>query len=82
MLQHPMFQLRQASIMELNDGLNWPLASTRWENLNAPVQMDVVGRPKSCTDLWRIGHTFSAFFSVTGEEKVESVYCDFTKLLT
>ena len=68
--------------MELNNGLNWSLASTRSENLNAPVQMDVVGRPKSSTDLWRIGHTFSAFFSVTEEEKVESVYCNFTKLLT
>ena len=40
------------------------------------------GIPKSFADLWRIGHTFSGFYSVIGEEKVESVYCDFTKLPT
>ena len=45
-------------------------------------QVAVVGKPKSCADLWRIGHTLSGFYSVMGEDKVESVYCDFTKLPT
>ena len=45
-------------------------------------QVVVVGRPKSCADLWRIGHIFSGIYSVIEEEKVESVYCDFTKLPT
>ena len=43
-------------------------------------QVAVVGMPKSCVDLWRIGHTFSGLYSVLGTEHVESVYCDFTKL--
>ena len=38
--------------------------------------------PKSCADLWRIGHFLSGLYSVMGTEQVESVYCDFTKLPT
>jgi hypothetical protein len=36
--------------------------------------------PSSCEDLWRIGHTLSALYSVMGVAMVENVYCDFTKL--
>jgi hypothetical protein len=36
--------------------------------------------PKSCQDLWLIGHTLNGFYSVMGSAKMESVYCDFTKL--
>ena len=42
--------------------------------------MAVTGMPKSCEDLWRIGHTLSGLYSVMGLEMIESVYCDFTKL--
>ena len=45
-------------------------------------QVAVSGRPTSCTDLWRIGHSLSGLYSVMGTEQVESVYCDFTKLPT
>jgi hypothetical protein len=38
------------------------------------------GLPKSCQDLWLIGHTLNGFYSVMGSAKMESVYCDFTKL--
>ncbi len=38
------------------------------------------GLPKSCEDLWFIGHTLNGFYSVMGSAKMESVYCDFTKL--
>jgi hypothetical protein len=38
------------------------------------------GLPKSCEDLWLIGHTLSGFYSVMGSAMMESVYCDFTKL--
>ncbi|XP_046456833.1 uncharacterized protein LOC124203958 isoform X2 [Daphnia pulex] len=38
------------------------------------------GLPKSCKDLWLIGHTLNGFYSVMGSAKMESVYCDFTKL--
>jgi hypothetical protein len=43
-------------------------------------QVAVAGMPKSCQDLWRIGHSLSGLYSVTGEKRVESVYCDFNKL--
>ncbi|KAI9561381.1 hypothetical protein GHT06_012338 [Daphnia sinensis] len=36
--------------------------------------------PSSCEDLWRVGHSLSGLYSVMGTAKVESVYCDFTKL--
>ena len=36
--------------------------------------------PKSCEDLWKIGHHLNGLYSVVGSEMVESVYCDFTKL--
>jgi hypothetical protein len=38
------------------------------------------GLPKSCQDLRLIGHTLNGFYSVMGSAKMESVYCDFTKL--
>jgi hypothetical protein len=40
----------------------------------------VTGMPKSCEDLWRIGHTLSGLYSVMGTAMVENIYCDFTKL--
>ncbi|XP_046645819.1 uncharacterized protein LOC124336165 [Daphnia pulicaria] len=39
----------------------------------------LTGLPKSCQDLWLIGHTLNGFYSVMGSAKMESVYCDFTK---
>jgi hypothetical protein len=38
------------------------------------------GLPSSCGDLKMIGHIWSGFYSVMGSAKMESVYCDFTKL--
>jgi hypothetical protein len=38
------------------------------------------GLPSSCADLKMIGHIWSGIFSVMGSAKMESVYCDFTKL--
>ncbi|XP_046458942.1 uncharacterized protein LOC124205541 isoform X1 [Daphnia pulex] len=38
------------------------------------------GLPKSCQDLRLIGHTLNGFYSVMGSAKMESVYCDFSKL--
>jgi hypothetical protein len=38
------------------------------------------GLPSSCADLKMIGHTLSGIYSVMGSAKMESVYCDFTKL--
>ena len=43
-------------------------------------QVAVTGMPKSCEDLWKIGHHLNGLYSVMGSEMVESVYCDFTKL--
>ncbi len=40
----------------------------------------LVGMPKSCAELWRLGHTLSGLYSVMGTKFVETVYCDFTKL--
>ena len=43
-------------------------------------QVAVNGLPKSCEDLWRIGHILSGMYSIMGTKMVESVFCDFTKL--
>jgi hypothetical protein len=43
-------------------------------------QVSVAGIPTSCEDLWLVGHTLSGLYSVMGTSKMESVYCDFTKL--
>ena len=43
-------------------------------------QVAVSGMPKSCADLWRIGHSLSGLYSIMGEKQIESAYCDFTKL--
>ncbi len=40
----------------------------------------ITGLPSSCADLRMIGHMWSGFYSVMGTAKMESVYCDFTKL--
>ena len=48
----------------------------------AAVSSSANGLPTSCTDLWWIGHSLNGFYSVMGLKKVESVYCDFTKLPT
>ena len=42
----------------------------------------VNGMPKSCVDLLRLGHTLTGLYSVAGDGRVESVYCDFSKLST
>ena len=48
--------------------------------LECSGHVGVDGMPKSCEDLWRIGHTLRGFYSIMGEKMVESIYCDFTKL--
>jgi hypothetical protein len=40
----------------------------------------IPGLPSSCGDLKMIGHIWSGIYSVMGLAKMESVYCDFTKL--
>ena len=51
--------------------------------LECSGKIPVVGMPKSCRDLRLIGHSLSGLYSVMGaDEKVESIYCDFTKLHT
>ncbi len=38
------------------------------------------GLPSSCGDLKIIGHSLNGFYFVMGPVKMESVFCDFTKL--
>ncbi|XP_057370157.1 uncharacterized protein LOC130691260 [Daphnia carinata] len=39
------------------------------------------GMPTSCQDLWRVGYVLSGLYSIKGSSnKVETVYCDFSKL--
>ena len=45
-----------------------------------PSAVAINGLPSSCADLKMIGHIWSGFYSVMGSAKMESVYCDFTKL--
>ncbi|XP_057377829.1 uncharacterized protein LOC130699601 [Daphnia carinata] len=35
--------------------------------------------PRSCEDLWRIGHTLNGIYSVRGDKQVETVFCQFDK---
>jgi hypothetical protein len=37
------------------------------------------GMPKSCEDLWRMGHTLNGIFAVKGSKSIESLYCDFNR---
>ncbi len=48
--------------------------------VNNPSAVSINGLPSSCADLKSIGHTLNGFYSVIGSVKMESVYCDFTKL--
>ena len=45
-------------------------------------QVSVNGMPRSCFDLWKIGHTLSGIYSIMGSNYTESVYCDFARLPT
>ncbi len=47
---------------------------------NQSAVVSINGLPSSCADLKMIGHTLNGFYSVMGSAKMESVYCDFTKL--
>ena len=40
--------------------------------------VDIGQMPTSCSDLQRMGHKLSGFFSVKGSKKMEMVYCDFS----
>jgi hypothetical protein len=40
--------------------------------------VDIGQMPTSCSDLQRMGHKLSGFFSVKGSKKMEIVYCDFS----
>lgn len=51
-----------------------PAGTDRVSVMGTPIM------PKSCADLWRIGHVLSGLYSVMGSTQVESVYCDFTKI--
>jgi hypothetical protein len=48
--------------------------------INNQSAVAINGLPSSCGDLKMIGHIWSGFYSVMGLAKMESVYCDFTKL--
>ncbi|XP_046456945.1 E3 ubiquitin-protein ligase BRE1-like isoform X1 [Daphnia pulex] len=39
--------------------------------------VDIGKMPTSCSDLKRMGHKLSGFFSVKGSKKLETVFCDF-----
>ncbi len=47
---------------------------------NQSAVVSINGLPSSCGDLKMIGHIWSGFYFVMGPVKMESVYCDFTKL--
>ena len=47
---------------------------------NQSAVVSINGLPSSCADLKMIGHIWSGFYFVMGLAKMESVYCDFTKL--
>jgi hypothetical protein len=67
-------------VTRLNFGRTQLETSSGVHTLGRLVCTGLVLMPKSCVDLWLIGHTLSGFYSVMGSVKMESVLCDFTKL--
>jgi hypothetical protein len=66
-------------------GKNERTAATATDFKSVPISnnqsaISINGLPSSCADLKMIGHIWSGFYSVMGSAKMESVYCDFTKL--
>jgi hypothetical protein len=58
-----------------------PAAATNYVSINNNQSAVAInGLPSSCADLKLIGHTLNGFYSVMGSAKMESVFCDFTKL--
>jgi hypothetical protein len=61
-------------------------------NVNVPNEIYVIARtsdiaeigkmPTSCQDLQQIGNKKNGFFSIMGQNKIQTVYCNFTKLQT
>jgi hypothetical protein len=47
---------------------------------NNPSAVFINGLPSSCEDIKTIGHIWNGIYFVMGTAKMESVYCDFTKL--
>lgn len=41
----------------------------------------VMGIPTSCKDLWLLGYYLSGLYSIKGAAMIETVYCDFNKLV-
>jgi hypothetical protein len=54
------------------------LTSNNQNNLESAVAIN--GLPSSCDDLKMMGHIWNGIYFVIGTAKIESVYCDFTKL--
>nr|CAH0109045.1 unnamed protein product [Daphnia galeata] len=50
--------------------------TTKLNNRTSEI-VDIGKMPSSCSDLQRMGHKLSGFFSVKGSQKLEMVYCDF-----
>ena len=47
----------------------------------SPV-VDIGRMPTSCKDLQRIGNKKNGFFSIMGQKKIQTVYCNFAKRKT
>lgn len=41
-----------------------------------------IDEPKSCKDLWRVGHVLSGFYAIKTKSNVTNVYCNFTGATT
>lgn len=46
--------------------------------LECSGRVKVNGLPTSCRDMYRIGHTLNDFYSIKKNEKIETVFCDFS----
>jgi hypothetical protein len=56
-------------------------AVSEWEKDDPSAVVTSDGMPTSCRDLRILGHLWSGIYSVMGNHSVETVYCDFTKVL-
>jgi hypothetical protein len=70
--------LLSSFLREKNERTAAATASVPIRNHQSAVVIN--GLPSSCADLKMIGHSLNGFYFVMGSTKMESVYCDFTKL--
>ncbi|KZS16599.1 Uncharacterized protein APZ42_017164 [Daphnia magna] len=65
-------------LAQMNTTVLHPIANLTALTTNMTSPSTIGRMPRTCADLRLIGHLKSGFYSVMGNKRLESVYCDFT----